>query len=41
LPQSAAQIWLWNLARDWIPAPAILHPESPCLKHNIFLPRDF
>jgi hypothetical protein len=41
LPQSAAHIWGWNLARDWIPAPAILHRESPCLKHHIFLPRDF
>jgi hypothetical protein len=25
LPQSAAYIWARNLARDWIPAPAILH----------------
>jgi hypothetical protein len=41
LPQSAAHIWEWNLARDWIPAPAILHRESPCLKRHIFLPRDF
>jgi hypothetical protein len=37
LPQSAAHIW----ARNWIPAPAILHRESPCLKHHIFLPCDF
>jgi hypothetical protein len=41
LPQSAAHIWARNLARDWIPAPAILHRESPCLKRHIFLPRDF
>jgi hypothetical protein len=41
LPQSAAHIWVRNLARDWIPAPAILHRESPCLKRHIFLPRDF
>jgi hypothetical protein len=41
LPQSAAHIWARNLARDWIPAPAILHLESPCLKRHIFLPRDF
>jgi hypothetical protein len=36
LPQSAAHIWTRNLARDWIPAPAILHRESPCLKRHIF-----
>jgi hypothetical protein len=41
LPQSAAHIWARNLARDWIPAPAILHRESPCLKRHIFLPLDF
>jgi hypothetical protein len=41
LPQSAAHIWARNLARDWIPAPAILNRESPCLKRHIFLPRDF
>jgi hypothetical protein len=41
LPQSAAHIWAGNLARDWIPAPAILNRESPCLKHHIFLLRDF
>jgi hypothetical protein len=29
LPRSAAHIWARNLARDWIPAPAILHRESP------------
>jgi hypothetical protein len=23
------------LARDWIPAPAILHREYPCLKWNV------
>jgi hypothetical protein len=40
LPQSAAHIWVRNLVRDWIPAPAILHRESTCLKHHIFLPRD-
>jgi hypothetical protein len=39
--QSAAHIWAWNLARDWIPAAAILHRESPCLKRHIFLPHDF
>jgi hypothetical protein len=36
LPQSAAHIWARKLARDWIPAPAILHRESPCLKSHIF-----
>jgi hypothetical protein len=41
LPQSTAHIWARNLTRDWIPAPAILHRESPCLKHHIFLPCDF
>jgi hypothetical protein len=41
LPQSAAHIWARNLARDWIPAPAILHQESHCLKRLIFLPRNF
>jgi hypothetical protein len=41
LCQSAAHIWVRNLARDSIPAPAILHRESPCLKRYIFLPRDF
>jgi hypothetical protein len=41
LPQSTAHIWAQNLARDWIPAPAILHRESPCLKRHIFLPHDF
>jgi hypothetical protein len=40
LPQSAAHIWAQNLARYWIPGPAILHRESPCLKRHIFLPRD-
>jgi hypothetical protein len=35
LPQSAAHIWVRNLA------PAILHREPPCLKCHIFLPRDF
>jgi hypothetical protein len=41
LPQSAANIWARNLARDWIPAPTILHREPPCLKRHIFLPRAF
>jgi hypothetical protein len=41
LPQSAAHIWERNLARDWIPAPAILHRESPCLKRHIFFPREY
>jgi hypothetical protein len=41
LPQSTAHIWARNMARDWIPAPTILHRESPCFKHHIFLPRDF
>jgi hypothetical protein len=35
-PQSAAHIWALNLASDWIPAPTILHWESPCLKRHIF-----
>jgi hypothetical protein len=30
-----------NLAKDWIPAPAILHREPPCLLRHTFLPRDF
>jgi hypothetical protein len=34
-------IWPRNLANDRIPAPAILHRETPCLKRHIFLPRDF
>jgi hypothetical protein len=37
----AAHIWAGNVALDWNPAPAILHRESPCLQHHIFLPRDF
>jgi hypothetical protein len=41
LPQSAAHIWGRNLARDKIPAPAILHQESPCWKRHIFLLRNF
>jgi hypothetical protein len=41
LPQSAAHIWTRNLERDWIPAPPILHQESPCLKCHIFLPLNF
>jgi hypothetical protein len=41
LLQSVAHIWARNLARDWIPAPAILHRESPYLKRHIFLPCDF
>jgi hypothetical protein len=41
LPQSVAHIWARNLARDLIPAPAILHWESPCLKRHIFVPRNF
>jgi hypothetical protein len=41
LPQSSAHIWARNLARDWIPAPAILHRASLCFKCHILLPRDF
>jgi hypothetical protein len=41
LPQSAAHNWEQNLARDWIPAPAILHRDSACLKRDIFLLRNF
>jgi hypothetical protein len=41
LPQSAAHIWAQNLARDWIPTPAILLWEFPCLTRHIFLPHDF
>jgi hypothetical protein len=41
LPQSTVHIWGRNLARDWIPAPAILNRESPCLKRHVFLPHDF
>jgi hypothetical protein len=37
--QSAAHIWARNLARDWIPAPVILHRESPCLKRHLFAAR--
>jgi hypothetical protein len=29
------------LAKDWIPAPAILHREPPCLLRHKFLTRDF
>jgi hypothetical protein len=36
-----AHIWARSLARDWIPAPAILHRESPSFKRHIILPRDF
>jgi hypothetical protein len=41
LSQSAVHTWARSLARDWIPAPAILHRESPCLKRHIFLPCNF
>jgi hypothetical protein len=41
LPQSAVHIWARSLARDWIPAPAILQRESPCFKRHIFLSCDF
>jgi hypothetical protein len=35
------KIWAWNLAKDWIPVPAILHRQLPCLlRHNI-LTHDF
>jgi hypothetical protein len=30
-----------SLAIQWIPAPAILHREAPCLRRRIFLMRDF
>jgi hypothetical protein len=41
LPQSAPHIWARNLARAWIPAPAILNRDSPCLLRLYFLMCDF
>jgi hypothetical protein len=38
---SAVHIWARNLAKDWIPAPTILHREPPCLLRHIFLTLDF
>jgi hypothetical protein len=38
---SAVHIWARNLAKDWTPAPAILHQEPPCLLRHKFLTRDF
>jgi hypothetical protein len=38
---SAVHIWGRNLAKDWIPAPAISHREPPCLLRHKFLTRDF
>jgi hypothetical protein len=33
-------IWPRNLANDWIPAPAILHQQFPCLLRHKFLTHD-
>jgi hypothetical protein len=33
-------IWAWSLASEWIPVPAILHREFPCLLRRIFFMRD-
>jgi hypothetical protein len=38
---SAVHIWPRNLANDWIPAPAILHRQFPCLLRHKILMRDF
>jgi hypothetical protein len=38
---SAVHIWERHLAKDWIPAPAILDREPPCLLRHKFLTRDF
>jgi hypothetical protein len=38
---SVVHIWARNLAKYWIPAPAILHQEPPCLLRHKFLMRDF
>jgi hypothetical protein len=38
---SAVHIWARNLAKDWIPAPAILHRKPPCLLRHKFLTLDF
>jgi hypothetical protein len=37
----SAEIWARNLAKDWIPVPAILHRQLPCLLHHNFLTHDF
>jgi hypothetical protein len=34
-------IWLRSLANEWIPVPAILHWQFPCLLHHKFLTHDF
>jgi hypothetical protein len=37
----SAEIWARNLAKDWIPVPAILHQQLPCLLRHNFLTHDF
>jgi hypothetical protein len=37
----SAEIWARNLAKDWIPVPAILHRQIPCLLCHNFLTHDF
>jgi hypothetical protein len=37
----SAEIWARNLAKDWIPVPAILHWQLPCLLHHNILTHDF
>jgi hypothetical protein len=36
----SAEIWARNLAKDWIPVPAILHRQLPCLLRQTFLTHD-
>jgi hypothetical protein len=43
-PRSAntgLKIRAWSLAIEWNPASAILHRENACLKHRLFLTRNF
>jgi hypothetical protein len=35
------KIWARNLAKDWIPVPAILHQQLPCLLRHNFSTHDF
>jgi hypothetical protein len=37
----SGKIWVRNLAKDWIPVPAILHRQLPFLLRHKCLPRDF
>jgi hypothetical protein len=38
---ASAEIWARNLAKDWIPLPAILHRQLPCLLRHNFLTHNF